>query len=313
MKTFLKILGSILAAASFASLGQAAATDAYLTVGGSSVHYGVYETAGESRGDVLYFHGYGDRFQNHEALFEEFNAAGFRVIGFDLPSHGETLTIDEEVLNRQTIDKLAGIASAVLKQTRPLTDDKPLLFAGWSLGGLIATRIVQNETLRIRFPKVNGLILYAPSVAPKPCVGNFLCLITNETLSHNENFSGREITPNAPLKNLAFGARLLFAATQSWSQALPPDLTTMVFLADDEDQYVMTKKVKDWVGAQRANYISRVAAYQCKGARHELDNEPEEFGGAIVRSLSVQFAEAMAKGEGWDSKVIKGEGPCSGF
>jgi hypothetical protein len=150
-------------------------------------------------------------------------------------------------------------------------------------------------------------------MAPKPCVGNFLCQITNDTLSHNENFNGREIKPNAPLKNLAFAARIAFAATQSWAAPLPSDLTTLVFVADDSDQYVVTKTVKDWVGAQRANYISRVPAYQCVGARHELDNEPVEFGGAVVRSLSVRFAEAIVKGQGWDSKLIKDEGACRSF
>jgi pimeloyl-ACP methyl ester carboxylesterase len=313
MKTFLKILSLILSTGVLAPLGQAAVQSGFLSVGGSSIYYGVYESQGERRGDLLYFHGYGDRFQNHEALFQQFNAAGFRVIGFDMPSHGDTLTIDEEDLNRQTIDQLATIASSVLKHTRSLTDAKPLFFAGWSIGGLIATRAVQNENYRVRFPKVDGLILYAPSVALKPCVGNFLCLITNDTLSHNESFRDREIKPNAPLKNLAFGARLLFAATQSWSAPLPPELKTLVFLADDDDQYVMTQKVKDWVGAQRANYISEVSAYQCKGARHELDNEPLEYGGAIVRSLSVRFAEAIVRGDGWDSKLMKGEGNCQGF
>ncbi len=55
-----------------------------------SIRIGVAEPQGETHGDILFFIGFADRVDNHKPLFDAWTAAGFRVIAYDYPSHGET-------------------------------------------------------------------------------------------------------------------------------------------------------------------------------------------------------------------------------
>lgn len=273
--------------------------DSRITIGQSTIHFGVYENKDLRLGDVLYFHGLGDRFQNHEALFAEWNAAGFRVISFDLPSHGESSGTAIGGIDFHSFDSLTEIAQVVLRTVRSASDSKPLFLAGWSLGGLIAARITQSEELRLGFPPVAGLILYAPAIATRTCVG-FLCQITNETLTHNQSLFEREIKPDKPLLHLPFGSRLILAAAGTWRPPLPAELQTLIILASEADAYVHTALVVKWVGTHRSNYVSRISAYRCKDAKHELDNEPEAFGGNFVRQISTDFVARVSQGERWE-------------
>src|SRR4051812_1989608 len=62
------------------------------TVDDGNLHLriGVMEPSGTPKADVLFLHGFADRFDNHLPLFETWRNAGLRVIAFDYPSHGET-------------------------------------------------------------------------------------------------------------------------------------------------------------------------------------------------------------------------------
>lgn len=304
---------ALMPTAFLSTLANARVRNGFATLGTANIHYGVYDSETESQGDVLYIHGFGDRFENHVALFDSFNRAGLRVIAFDLPSHGYSSGAAGDDLNKQTFDKLVTIASQVLSLNRGADDQKPLILAGWSLGGLLATRIAQDEKYQLQFPKLSGLILYAPSLAPKPCVGNLFCQISNATLTHNELLQDSEIKPKSPLNYLAFDTRLVLAAAKAWRASFPSELSTLVFLADSNDRYVFSEKIVDWVKLQRANYISHIPAYSCKGARHELDNETTEFGGAFVRDISAEFANLMVRGEHWEGKLSSHTAPCQAF
>ncbi len=303
MRNFLLFLMISLSLASHAAAEQT--IDSQLKIGQSTIHYGVFETIaqGERAGDILYFHGFGDRFSNHTALFQEFNNAGFRVLAFDLPSHGDSTGNLIGSIDFQSFKSLSHIAHELLGTIRPPSDEKPLILAGWSLGGLIATRILQVEELRADFPKISGLILHAPAFAPQKCVGTSECQITRETLSHNLAMENREIKPTSPLKHLPFAARMLIDATLSWQPPFPSDLQTLILIADNDDKYVQSPLLRKWVGTHRSNYVSRIAAYQCTGARHEVDNEPAEFGGEFVRGISRDFARAVSRGEQWKESV----------
>ncbi len=303
MKNLLFFLMMSLSLASPAAAEQT--IDSQMKIGQSTIHYGVYENISqrERAGDILYFHGFGDRFSNHATLFQEFNEAGFRVLTFDLPSHGNSTGNLIGSIDFHSFKSLSQIAHVLLETIRPQSDQKPLILAGWSLGGLIATRILQVEELRADFPKVSGLILHAPDFAPQRCVGNSECQITSETLSHNQAAAQREIKPTSPLKHLPFAARMLIDATLSWQPPFPSDLQTLILIADNDDRYVQSPLLRKWVGSHRSNYVSRIAAYQCVGARHALDNEPDEFGGEFVRGVSRDFARAVARGEQWKESM----------
>ena len=144
----------------------------------------------------------------------------------------------------------------------------------------------------------------------RKCVGNLACRITNETLTHNELLQKRPIRPTSPLYRPAFASKLLLNAGLSWKQALPSELPALVFVAgESEDRYVKSKELKSWVKTQRSNFASSILAYQCPSAKHELDNEPDEFGGAQVKALSASFLGALLQG----APLGTSAGPCLGF
>jgi alpha-beta hydrolase superfamily lysophospholipase len=82
-------------------------------------------------------------------------------------------------------------------------------------------------------------------------------------------------------------------AHHSWKSALSKNIPALVFVGSDKDQYVHTKHIKKWIHSQRA-MAANIQAIQCPQAFHELDNEPQEVGGNLVRALSVQFLKSRA-------------------
>ena len=253
------------------------------------LHYGVYAPEGETKGDILFLHGFGDNYENHGPLFKEWNQAGFRVISFDFPSHGKTTNTFLGDLNCMGFEDLNAMAVKVLGLT--LEDsDRPLLLAGWSTGGLLAVRMVQAFSASLEERSPQGLILFAPGVSVKPCVGNAICQITNDTLTHNTALQKRAITPEFPAMKVKFAAKLLFNAMLSWDQPLPA-IPVLTFVAGEDDRYVQSNKIKEWVKKQNKN--TNVIGIQCPRSKHELDNEPAFYGGEEVRSLSVAFAKLL--------------------
>ncbi len=177
----------------FATISLTAkAETSFVSDGSLRVHYGVFKPKGSAVGDILFLHGYGDTFENHVPLFTEWNHIGLRVIAFDFPSHGKSHGGEWNDLDWHSFRDLANIASLVRNLT--LEDSsRPLFISGWSTGGLLAVRIVQSEKMRTLFPTIRGLVAYAPGVSVRKCVGNLLCHITNDTLSHNADLQNRVI------------------------------------------------------------------------------------------------------------------------
>ncbi len=202
-----------------------------------------------------------------------------------------------------------------MEQVISPNERKPLLLAGWSFGGILASYILQDRETRESFPKVSGLILYAPMVAPKPCGKSFLCQLSNETLTHDASLWERELKPKSALEHLPFGAKILLQSSFSWKLPFPADLQTLIFASAQGDAYVQTSSVLRWVGAHRSNYVSRMSGFHCELARHELDNELLEFGGEFVRDISRDFAIKIAQGQLWtkDDGVFSTRGACRSF
>lgn len=289
---------------------SAKAETAFVSHRSLQVHYGVFKpNATATVGDILFLHGYGDTFENHIPLFREWNRIGLRVIAFDFPSHGKSHGGAWDDLDWYSFQDLAEVTSLVRNVT--LEDNsRPLFLSGWSTGGLLAIQIVQSEKMRTLFPMIRGLVVYAPGVSVRKCVGNLVCHITNDSLSHNELLQDRPIHPGSPLYRVNFAAKLLLNAHLSWKQALPSEIPTLVFVAgDNEDRYVKSKDLKDWVRLQRANFSASVSAFQCAGARHEMDNEPTDFGGPQVRMLSAGFIDSVIQNRSLE--IVNG--PCRTF
>lgn len=243
------------------------------------------------KGDVLFLHGFADRFDNHEPLFRRYVEAGLRVIAFDYPSHGETCGTS---LNAYDFSDLADLASRVEKTK---TRDAPLYLSGWSTGGLLAARIAQGMGFEGLSRPIAGMALFAPGVDVRTVIS-----VSEETLTRNP--SPPHVAPPAP-SSPAF--RPLFAAALLINEQLsgadiPATIPTLVVNGgEDEDRYVVTKGVVAWTKAQREDG-GTVTGYSCAGGYHELDNEPEPMG------QSVRDAAATFLASGGTAKIVEAGG-----
>ncbi|HXH74215.1 MAG TPA: alpha/beta fold hydrolase [Bacteriovoracaceae bacterium] len=274
---------------------------------GLSVRVSEMLPKGDVKGDILYLHGFGDRLDNHMPLFKAWTDKGFRVISFDLPSHGESKGLFNNI-DLHSFEDIIGFAEKVERFTREDDIDGPFMLAGWSTGGLLAVRAAQKEAFAER--GVEGVILFAPAVSVPALVGR-KGFLTQESLTSNPNPPHMgEITPKSPLLKPIFSGRLLVNAAAA-NKSLPHDLPVITIVAGEtEDLYVNTPKVKEWAVEQRLNARFMRPAYQCKSAFHELDNEPGLVG-QNVRDLAVEFAQAIASGQ--DTFKSKVSGPCKSF
>lgn len=271
-----------------------------------TLRMGVFKAKGPARGDILYLPGLGDRLDNHGPLFSSWTEQGFRVVSFDYPSHGGTYGPMNH-LDFYNFNALMGLAEKVETATREETG-RPLLLAGWSTGGLLATRLVQTSRLE---RKPQGLILFSPGVSVYALIGE-MGVITQRTLTSNPSppHAG-PIRPISPLPYPAFSAALLTNAALSRSQALAPIPTLLMMGGDETDRYVKVPQLRNWVQDQRGRQASDLKAVQCQGARHEIDNEPGSVG-PTVRNLSARFASAVLDGKGFLTGLSP-TGVCQAF
>lgn len=253
---------------------------------------GIQEPYGPIRGDVLYLPGFSDRLDNHAPLFEAWNKQGLRVISFDYPSHGETRGTS---LNFFTFKRMARLVQLVERQTRE-DENRPLVLAGWSTGGLLAVRMVQSPKLAKLERAPKGLILIAPGVSVRNVVGEPslrypLGEVTEPSLTHSFSPPHHgEIQPKSPGSMLLFSTFIKINSVISNYQYVPPDLPTLVILGGpEEDRYANTQRIWDWV-SQQIDDGANIKAVSFPMARHEIDNETSTFGGPFARREAAEFA-----------------------
>ncbi len=266
---------------------------------GLKLRYGVKNAVGTPVADLLYVHGFADRADNHMLWFRELAKQGIRVIAFDLPQHGENSGIGNKIdfFSFQRLSELVGL---VEKKTRE-DHSRPLLLAGWSTGGLLVVRMLQDSSMRKSLGRaVKGTILFAPGVSVHPLVG-VAGFVTPGTLTSNPNpLHGGPISPKSPLLTPAFAAFLVTNSLCSRNENLLPEAAKaplLVYMGGaSEDKYVVTDDVKDWVVKQSVRKYN-INAIQCRHAKHELDNEIEPIG-EHVRTSAARFAKwAVTEGQ----------------
>lgn len=136
--------------------------------------------------------------------------------------------------------------------------------------------------------------------------------VTTATLTRNPTPPHYgEIKPQSPLSVPTFATNLLVNSKLAFHALLPSSLPTLVVVGDDlSDKYARTPRVKDWVAKQRSADPQRpLAAVQCVGGYHELDNEPEPMG-SVVRDAVAAFPAAVLAGTTAELAV---GGPCQKF
>lgn len=256
------------------------------------LYYGVYAPKeGEYKADIFYYHGFGDSFENHEELFAGFVKKGFRVISFDYPDHGRTLNNFSQSLHFKTLNDVAKLGVEVYKQviTESEKTSAPLYLAGWSTGGLISARIIQDSKFASFSKKIEALILYAPGLNVKLCVGEKLCEVTNETLTHKSLLHDREIKPNFPAKYLLFASSMLYQGHLSKKLSWP-STPTLIFHSSIDDQYVKTTENMDYFNEVSQASIKNI---HCPSSYHEMDNELEANGSVEVKASSADYLNSI--------------------
>ena len=253
-----------------------------------TLRYGVLRPIGKPQADILFVHGHGDRLDNHLALYRMWQQAGYRVIALDWPSHGKSNIGPLDIY--ETKD-LIGLMQLVDRAT---VEDvaRPLFIAGWSYGGLIATRLLQQADLWKDFSRPpQGGILLAPGIVVQPFVGGD-GIARIETLNHAPYPQlAAPPSPASPLQNPLFAARVLSTAWTADHADLSKKIPYIVIVAGDHDDwYVNTLGVKKWAQRQQKNDVD-LTLFQCPGARHALDNEPYPIG-VTVQTLTTLFVKA---------------------
>lgn len=260
--------------------------------GAHRVRVGVLAPKGEPVADLLFLHGHADRLDNHAALFQDFAAAGVRVVTFDLPSHGET---DAGAIDRWSFDDLAALAARVVHVTEQ-DPDRPFVLAGWSFGGLLATRFVQDPSERTAFGRpVRALALESPAVAPLTFAGgDGVSRLRALTHDLRAPVAGPP-RPASPFLDPVFAGRLVAQAKVAVATPLPADLPTLVELGGDEDdRYVDVPAVRAWAEDVAPRAGASVRIEQFPGARHGIDIEAWPVGEA-ARSALVDFVVREAR------------------
>lgn len=229
--------------------------------------------------DVLFLTGFSDRADNHGPLFTQLTNSGFRVISFDYPSHGKT---DCWSLNLHDMLSLEGLAQIVLLSPE-IKSEAPLYLVGWSTGGLLAYRMLQRG--QPAFRKVSGAVLLAPGLSVYPIPGEMGLVTMDSLLSNPKPPHLGEISPLSPLAYPLFATDLIATSLLARFESVP-EVPVLMLLGDDVlDVYANTPKIKKWFKSSRT---ANLTAYQCDGAKHEMDNEIEPIG-QNVRDLIVGF------------------------
>lgn len=115
-----------------------------------------WKPEGEVRGAVALVHGLGEHIGRYQPVAELLNAAGYSVIGFDLPGHGQS----EGKRGHASYDTIGKEIDHLLQEVRQRYPGKPMFLYGHSLGGALVLYYV----LQYR-PTLCGVVVTSPGLA----------------------------------------------------------------------------------------------------------------------------------------------------
>ncbi|HZE42063.1 MAG TPA: alpha/beta fold hydrolase [Stackebrandtia sp.] len=258
-------------------------------------------------GDVIFVHGHADRADNHAALFAAWAKAGLHVIAPDLPSHGETTTRGIDTWTQSDLAALVAVLDHGLANP-----SRPLIVAGWSFGGLVVTRLLQDhDQLAALDRRPSAAVLLTPAIAPRLATGGD-GIVRHQTLTHDKRPpTGGPPDPVTPLLNPVFVARLLAEAWAARSDPLPSGIPVQVIAADpSQDKYVADDDLVAW--ASRQPTVTSLVT--CAGSRHGVDLEVWPQGPAAIAATTDFLSRRVpkvreVKTSGLDA-VSDEENPC---
>jgi alpha-beta hydrolase superfamily lysophospholipase len=222
------------------------------------------------------------------------------VVGFELPEHGETKG-EGNNLNSWNFDALRELLFFAERDTR---EDKnlPLSIVAWSMGGLIATRMLQEQN-NVITRGWNKVVLITPAVSTPILIGE-AGIVTERTLTSNPKppHNSHPPKPKSPLTDPIFALDLLSNSKKAWDKKLTFEKPILLLAADaSKDKYVKTDEVIRWGKEKIEKDSANIKIYQCKNSYHEMDNEPGETGewvrNAIARFLSEENSFEIPRSE----------------
>lgn len=236
----------------------------------------------KTKADMLFLIGFGDRADNHGPLFQLMNQHGIRVISFDYPTHGESRCSH---IDYESFTSLSFMAQEIEEKTRE-DIHRPLFLSGWSTGGLLALRMIQQNFLAERF--IKGVVLITPGVSVYTFVGGD-GIIREKTLSQNPH--PPHMAPPKPMSPFLapiFASSIKMNSRVARKGHLPFYTPILVLVAGDKlDKYVKTPVLKSWIKNSRVTK-ENLYAFQCENSMHEMDNEINPIG-ETVRNLIKDF------------------------
>lgn len=258
------------------------------------------------KGDVLFFPGFADCKDNHDALFRAWEAKGYRVISFNYPEHGTVPRckgIIFDTLRMKHIKTIAKRVEAELRNKDGASGSAPLTLAGWSTGGLLAAKAEKENWFQER--KVQGMLLFAPAVSVD------LNPFKNREVSLDTLAPGAKlrcpIQPKAP-ETVGLGGEI---AASAIFKDYSPRVPTLSILASNKDEYIDAAKVKDWMRRQ-----SNVYGYQCllskDGEKDVSYHGPDITPGVSEHAIAISsaFLGELGKG-GRNLSRVPERGPCA--
>ena len=129
----------------------------------NSLYYHEWETKSELKGTVMLIHGLGEHCQRYQALARYLNDAGYSLSSMDLPCHGQSEGIRGHV---DSFDIFQDAALGLYKRVKQAQADTPVFILGHSMGGLIATRLLQTHQDKFQGALLSGAAIESPQEPP---------------------------------------------------------------------------------------------------------------------------------------------------
>ncbi len=222
-----------------------------------------------SSGIFIYSHGMTSRTLYHSKLFKAVYEAGYDVMAYDLPGHGNserTLGLRGGV---KGFPQMTEVLDGIVKHSTEVFGSEKIFISGWSLGGLISTIYLQQH------PGVaNAAVLYAPGIAFAFLDGNFSILSgvksenlvsdkgLAETLRNDESFFS--IPPPCLAKALITG--ILGLDSNKYST------NTLLFTAG-RDYFVSTPRTEAFFESAKDKNAMTLETVNLANSLHDVEND----------------------------------------
>jgi alpha-beta hydrolase superfamily lysophospholipase len=252
----------------------------------------IYVRAWENRGArrvVVIAHGYGEHIERYDHVARALCARGATVYGPDHLGHGRS---EGERVLIADVEHVVDDLVRVVERGQAHHPGLPVVLLGHSMGGLIATRLVQRASR----PQLAGLVLSAPAIGLGALMAQmqdagFLDLPLDVTALSRDPAVGEAYAADPLVWHGAWKPATIAAlASAQDAVARGPKFgdLPLLWIHGSDDPLVPIVFVREAIGRQRG---ADFTAHEHEGGRHELFNETDR---ERAIDLVCTFAERVA-------------------